>query len=122
MPWRVTVRTGPKVRRSDHEDLTAALEALEAGCRGAPRRKPVDLRYRTFEPDQQVAVRAEVRGPSRLAPAVRAGIDVRGDGSAEAWTGRFSRRPVEQRGGEDAYAALRRALAAAGASSDSVAP
>ncbi|MCW2991633.1 MAG: hypothetical protein JWM73_2227 [Solirubrobacterales bacterium] len=59
---------------------------------------------REFEPGQQVAVRAELRGPRRL----RAGIDLRGDGSAEAWTGRLSKEPIALQAGEDVYAALRR--------------
>ncbi len=59
---------------------------------------------RDFEPGQQVAARAGLKGPRRL----RAGIDLRGDGSAQAWTGRFGRRLVEPEPGEDAYAALRR--------------
>jgi hypothetical protein len=56
-----------------------------------------------------VAVRGELAGPGGL----RAGVDVRGDGSAEAYTGRWRRRLVERRTGETAYDALRRVLAAA---------
>jgi hypothetical protein len=61
---------------------------------------------RRIDPVQQVVARLELAGPRRL----RVGIDVRGDGSTEAWTGRFKREVVEQRAGENAFIALRRAL------------
>jgi len=125
MTWRVTVRLGPKVHRSSHESLADALDTLEGRCRQAPRRSEANLRYRTFSPGEQVAARGEIAGPNRLLASIRAGVDVRGDGSAQAWTGsRVRREPVDPQPGEDAYAALRRALSAAagGAGSDRVEP
>src|SRR5688500_3113910 len=107
MAYRVVLRHGPKVEKLDAGSLDAALELLERRARAVadgPGRPAVDLRVRRFEPVQQVAARAELRGPG-----VRAGVDVRGDGAAEAWTGRIRRRLIEPRDGEDAYAALRRA-------------
>lgn len=110
-PYTLTVRHGPRVQRERFAELGTALTALEARMdelAQTTRRAPVDLRYKRFEPVQQVAVRGEVSGPRRL----HGGIDLRGDGSAEAYVGRLRRRLVEQQPGESPYAALRRALSA----------
>ena len=112
--WRVTVRVGPKVERAKAGSLEEALDELERRTRIAAtatgRSGSVELRFRTFEPGDRVIVRSELSGPGRWLPAVRAGIDVRGDGSEQAWTGRVSRAEIVAERGEDAYAALRRSL------------
>lgn len=110
--YRLTLRHGPRVQRLRFGTLDEALDALDEALEslGSSRRAPVDLRYRRFEPSAQVAVRAEVAGPGRLLPKVRGGIDLRGDGSSEAYLGRANRRLVEQREGESAAEALGRAL------------
>jgi hypothetical protein len=113
MPYRVTVRATGRVERSDHAELDDAVTALVASARLAaagPGRETIDLRARRWTPEQQVTTRAELRGPERWRPAVRAGIDVLGDGSVRAWTGAPERVEVEPREGEDAYAALWRLL------------
>ena len=111
MEYRVVVRSGPRVARLEVGSLDAALELIEARARElarGPRSESVELRYKTFEPVQQVAHRIELSGPRR----VRGGVDVRGDGSVEAWTGKLRRRLVEQEKGESPYDALRRRLEA----------
>jgi hypothetical protein len=66
---------------------------------------PARKRYR-FEPGQQVVARLELSGPNRI----YVGLDVHGDGSQVAFTGRFRRRPLEPRRGETAATALRRTV------------
>lgn len=114
MPWKLTVRSGPKVKHSSFDDLDDALAALEDRARElsstAPN-KPVNVKITRFEPADQVLARLELSGPQRLVPGVRAGVDVHGDGSVQAYKGRVRREVIEPRGGESAYAALRRALA-----------
>src|SRR5438270_8240747 len=102
MPWKLTVRSGPRVQRSRYDELSEALEALQARAQQLARetdRNPVDLRYKRFEPIQQVVARLELAGPERLLPSVRAGVDVRGDGSVEAYRGRVRREVITQRKG-----------------------
>jgi hypothetical protein len=114
MAWRLTVRASHRVERSRFDGLDQLLDALERRGRELARSASsaaVDLKVKRFEPVQQVAARLELAGPERLLPSVRAGVDVRGDGSTEAFRGGVRRVLLEQRSGEDAFAALRRALA-----------
>ena len=109
--YTVTIRAGAKVRKERAADLDEALRLLEN--EGHSLQQSADGRayggslIRRLEPVQVVVARLELSGPGR----VRAGVDVRGDGSSEAFTGRFRRRVVEQRGDESPYDALRRELA-----------
>jgi hypothetical protein len=111
--WKLTVRAGPRVQGSEYDQLEPALEALEARGRELAQSAPgeaVDVKIRRYEPAQRVVARLELAGPQRFVPSVRAGVDVRGDGSVEAYRGRVRRQLIEERQGESAYAALRRAL------------
>lgn len=110
MSYRVTVRTGPKVRRERYGELSEALAAVEREGSELESRadaRPVDAPLmRRYEAVQQVVARIELAGPKRL----RAGVDVRGDGSSEAFVGKLRRRLVEQKRRESPYDALRRVL------------
>ena len=113
MRWKLTERAGPKVRRSSFGDVDRALDALESRGRELATAAPgesVDVKYKRFEPQERVVGRLELAGPERFLPSVRAGVDVRGDGSVEAFRGRVRREIISEQGGESAYAALRRLL------------
>jgi hypothetical protein len=98
------------VTRERHDDRDDAFTALEAALRplaASTHRETETAFKREVEPVQQVVARGAVAGPR----GARGGIDVRGDGSTEAWTGRNWRRElVSQEPGEDAFAALWRVL------------
>jgi hypothetical protein len=107
LSYRVTVRRGPKVEHFQQDSLDEALETVEQQARTAPRRDAVEFVSRRYEPGDQVALRIELKGSG-----VRAGLDVHGDGSTVAWTGRIRRAALEPGPGESALAALRRTLTA----------
>ena len=105
------MRAGAKVRKQRHQQLDQALAAVEriAGelADDAHARPAGGFLIRRLAPIEQVVGRIELAGPHGL----RAGVDVRGDGSSEAFTGRVRRTLVEQRGSESPFDALRRVLA-----------
>jgi hypothetical protein len=113
-PWTLTSRAGSRVEREHLETLEAALDALARRVAAlAPETSREELQFmrRRIEPQRQVAARFEIAGPRSRRGTVRGGVDLRGDGSAEAFTGRVRRTVVECRRGESAADALRRVLA-----------
>ena len=108
--YTLTARVRGRVTHERFDDLDEALLALERSGHALQGRADAEsvggTLIRRIEPGQQVSARLELSGPKRL----RAGVDVRGDGTAVPFTGRLVRKEVERRGGESAYDALRRAL------------
>jgi hypothetical protein len=108
--WTLTIRVGSKVEHERHETLAAATDAIAARLATLePDAKRDEVRFfaRRIEPVQQVDARLELAGPH----GERGGVDLRGDGSSEPFSGRLRRREIEQRKGESATDALRRVLA-----------
>jgi hypothetical protein len=112
--WELTVRSGSRVTHDRYATLDEALGALaDRAAELAPtaERKEVRFLARRIDPERQVAARLEVSGGGGLwRAAVAGGVDLRGDGSSEAYTGRLRRSVVKQRRGETAVDALRRVL------------
>lgn len=115
MPYTVKIRVGPKVSSSRHDSIAEAIDELERELTTlgpAGRRDTTKVLRREFEPGAQVAARGELSGPSRLKPTVRAGADVRGDGTIDVYRGKVRREPIKTRRRESAFDALRRELEA----------
>ena len=108
--YTLTIRADSRARKERFSELSSALAALEERGRelqATAHERPVGgTLIRRLEPVQIVVARLELKGPAGL----QAGVDVRGDGSSEAFTGRIRRQVLDQRPGEDPYEALRRAV------------
>ena len=106
------MRAASKVERARFPTLDEALVAVAARVgqlrAEAPRGKARAF-MREYEPVQQVAARVELARGRLGRP--RGGVDVRGDGSTEAWVGLVRKQLLEQAGDEDSVSALGRALA-----------
>jgi hypothetical protein len=115
MGYTVKIRVGPKITRERHGSLADAIDALERELTTlgpAGRRDTERVLAHEYEPADQVAARGELAGPSRINPRVRAGADVRGDGSIEVYRGKVRRELIERQRGEAPFDALRRVLEA----------
>ena len=108
--YTVTVRVQGTPHKHRFDGLDEALASLEHEARelagSADHRSYGGTLTRRLDPSRIVVARLELSGPRRL----RAGVDVRGDGSSEAFSGRVRRRVLDQRDGESAFDALRRAV------------
>ena len=105
-PYKLVLRLGSNVEKERHASLEDALDALAGRIPQVSPRGAVKSIAREYEPAGQVAGRLELHGPS----GAHGGIDVRGDGTAEAYVGWIRKRVVERRDGETAVDALRREL------------
>ena len=115
MPYTVTIRVGPKITRTRHAQLCDAIDSLEVQLTTlgpAARREARTALTREYAPEEQVSARGELSGPSRVRPRVRAGADVRGDGSIAVYRGKVRREPIAAERGERPFDALRRTLGA----------
>jgi len=111
--WTLTVRDGPRVARKRYETLGETVQAMEHELdelAPATRRRAIQVVGKSFDAARQVAVRAEISGPGGWPSGARGGVDMRGDGSTEAYTGRLRRKLVQLRSGETPYEGLSRAL------------
>jgi hypothetical protein len=108
--YTLTVRSQGTPHKHRFDRLADALDSLESealALEGTADGEALGgTLIRRLDPVRIVVARLELAGPRGL----RAGVDVRGDGSSEAFTGRVRRRVLEQRDGESAFDALRRAV------------
>ena len=114
--WTLKVRNGPRIERTAFAELEPALRALErrlVELEPTAHREDVQFFKRKIAASRLVSVRLEISGPGRIVPAFRGGIDLRGDGSTEAFTGRSHRTLIVQGKRESATQALRRVAVAA---------
>src|SRR3954452_18968847 len=107
--YTLTARVSGKVRHERFESLGEALDGLERSGHSLQGRADAESvggsLMRRFEPEDRVVARLEISGRG-----VAAGVDVRGDGNAMAYTGRVRRREIDREPWETAYEALRRVL------------
>ena len=107
-PYKLVMRLGPRVEKERFATLGEALDALAVRVPSVSPRETRSALGRDYEPVRQVAGRLELHGPD----GTHGGIDERGDGSAEEYTGWVRKRLVEPQEGESAVDALRRSLTA----------
>lgn len=104
---KLTARVAGRVEKERFGSMDEALDALERRLDGVERARERSVLGRDYAPGDQIAGRFELKGGG-----LRAGVDVRGDRSASAYTGRIRKEPVEPELGETAVDALRRVLGA----------
>lgn len=94
--FKLTIRNGPRVERTDHASLSAAIEAMRAAVeeiRGEGGLPAVKM-LREFSPGQRVKARVEI-STGGLLRRREAGVDVMGDGSVVPYEGSVFKRHLD---------------------------
>lgn len=111
---KVTVREGPKVSRHRCDSVAEGVAVAREQAHQLSERahaRPVHVLARKLKPVEQVVGRIEVSvSEGRIGRPRKAGVDVRGDGSLEAYSGGITRRVLEAPPGESVFEALARVL------------
>lgn len=117
MRLQLKYRTGPRVlkeRPASIDELFTRTGELLVECVASAPGGEVKAPFRNYDAIEVVHGRIELSiADGRFGSKTRGGIDVRRDGSAEAFLGRTSRSVIESRPGENLVDALRRELLAA---------
>ena len=112
--FTVRVRDGSKTSRAQYallEDALAVCEGEATRMAQAAPNRPIETGMRKFDPVDLVVGRVELSSGGWFSRYARsAGLDIRGDGSIEAYSGRVSRSVVVFRVGETTFDGLRRAM------------
>jgi hypothetical protein len=109
--WKLTVRDGSDVSHTNFEELGEAVAAMRERAMeiraGGPAEKVSALRE--FAPGDQVRARLQLSGKGWLRKPI-AGVDVRGDGTFVAFTGRVAREELDPTDFDTPFEVVRGAL------------
>lgn len=111
--YTLKVREGSQVTRQRFaapDELFEAVERISEEMSDRADRQPVKSMFRDYEAIELVHGRVEVSIATGRFKHRRGGVDVRRDGSIEAYVGRTNRTVVEPTPGETIPQALRREL------------
>lgn len=94
--FKLTIRNGPRVRRSEHETAEEALAALDREVEALAAEGGLEeiKMLRTFRPDQRVKARLEI-STGGIFRRREAGVDLMGDGSVIPYAGGAFKRPID---------------------------
>jgi hypothetical protein len=111
MPWRLTVRHGPRVSKEDFDRLEDAIDAMRAGAAEVVRAGPLEPArgFREYGAEERVAARLELSSGGFLRGR-EAGIDVMGDGRLVPYAGVVRKQRLDGRSPDAAFAAVESAL------------
>ena len=109
--WKMTVREGSNVSRTNFDDLDSAITAAREKAAEILTGQPMKAvkAIRDYEPAQLVRARIEISGKGLISPPT-AGVDIQGDLTLTGFTGGIRRKPLEGDSLREVFREIREAL------------